>query len=161
MLVLPLVGLLTSCQTTNKEIGAGIGAVTGAAVGAFFGEGAGKAIAIGLGGFLGTVIGSSIGQGLDDEEVALANAAQSTVLSKPEAEKVNWTSPTRKTTHGYSEVTKKDINEDEDLPALRDPTVKIDNCREVKSVVYTEGHHESETEIFCLKEGRWVSASLF
>ncbi|WP_281684579.1 glycine zipper 2TM domain-containing protein [Thalassobaculum salexigens] len=140
---------LSACQTTrgNSETsGALLGAGAGALAGSQFGSGEGRIAAILVGALVGAIAGAAVGRELDEADRLKADLAAREAANSVDGGHVPWKSDSNVGVKGYAEPVSPATVEDGDL------------CKNVQSVYYIAGEETTETQKFCLKDGRWVEA---
>lgn len=136
--------LVSACSNiTHEEADGAAGAVMGALVGSLFGQGAGKATAIAVGGLVGGLAGTSYGRELDEADRRRARRAALTAANAETGDRIIWSSEEDPAVTGYAVPIGPAEVEDGAL------------CKDVRSVYMLEGEELTETERFCLRDGRW------
>jgi surface antigen len=137
-----IVGCANSDRSTNKNIGALLGAGSGGIVGAQFGGGTGNIIAIAAGVIGGALLGDQIGSYLDSTDHAKANQARQLALT--DGSVTIWDNPRS----GHSgKIT----------PLKSYQTASNDHCRNFRHEVVINGHKKNQNGLACRQlNGEWL-----
>ena len=140
-----IAGCTNSDRSTNRNIGAFLGAGTGGYVGSQFGGGTGNIIAIAAGVIGGALLGDQIGNYLDSSDRAKVNQARQQAFN--DGSGTIWDNPRS----GHSGLI---------TPLKSYKTASGEQCRKFRHEVVINGHKKVENGAACHHEdGSWLVVS--